>query len=115
MTLSEKAFENKIKAELKNRGSYFIKHFSNRNTKKGIPDILACFKGKFFGIEVKAENGKVSELQKYNIRKIRQAGGIGIVLYPKDFEFFLELLDAVHYSDEISMREKDIMCKIWSE
>ena len=47
-------------------------------------------------IEVKAPNGKPSELQKMNIRKINQCGGYGVVLYPDQFDDFksmVELLD----------------------
>ena len=43
-------------------------------------------------IEVKAANGKPSELQLYNIEAIKKAGGIAIVLYPKDFEMFKNLI-----------------------
>lgn len=43
-------------------------------TKSGIPDILSCCNGKFLGIEVKAKNGKPSELQLYNLKKIDEAG-----------------------------------------
>ena len=33
------------------------------NTEKGIPDIIACIKGEFWGIEVKAGRDKMSEEQ----------------------------------------------------
>ena len=61
-------------------------------TKKGIPDLLACVNGRFVAIEVKAQNGKPSELQVYNIKKIREAGGVGIILYPDGFEAFKKLI-----------------------
>jgi len=57
-------------------------------TKSGIPDILVSSDGCFVGIEVKAPNGKPTLLQLYNLRKIRESGGYGILLYPKDFEEF---------------------------
>ncbi|WP_242844806.1 VRR-NUC domain-containing protein [Clostridium botulinum] len=57
-------------------------------SKAGIPDIIACVNGTLVGIEVKAPNGKASELQKRNIRLIQESGGLGYVLYPKDFEAF---------------------------
>ena len=44
--------------------------------------------GYFVGIEVKAQNGKPSELQLYNIDNIREAGGFAMVLYPSGFEKF---------------------------
>lgn len=85
---SEKAFENKIKAFLKSIGAYFIKTHGDRFSKIGTPDIIACVNGYFVGVEVKAENGKPSELQLYHIKQIKESGGYGCILYPKDFDKF---------------------------
>ena len=85
---TEKIFENKIKSYLKSIGAYFIKTHGDRFSKVGTPDILACVNGKFVAVEVKAENGKPSELQLYHIEQIQKAGGYAIILYPKDFEKF---------------------------
>ena len=94
---AEKNFENKVKKYLKEQGAWFIKYWGGAAyTKSGIPDILACCSGKFFGIEVKAKNGKPSELQLYNLKKIDEAGGFAILLYPKDFERFKELVQTIN-------------------
>lgn len=86
---AEKQFENKVKGFLKEQGAWFIKYWAGSQfTKDGIPDILACINGYFVAIEVKALNGKPSELQLYNIRKIREAGGFAFVLYPSGYEEF---------------------------
>lgn len=69
-----------------------MKFFANSYTKSGIPDILACVNGHFVGIEVKAQNGRPSELQLYNIDKIREAGGFAVVLYPSGFEKFKQFI-----------------------
>lgn len=84
----EKSFENKIKDFLDRQGVWYVKFFANRMTKKGIPDILACINGYFVGIEVKAQNGKPSDLQIYRCEKIRKAGGFAFVLYPSGFDDF---------------------------
>lgn len=55
-------------------------------TKTGVPDILASVNGYFVGIEVKAQNGKPSELQYYNVRKIRESGGFAYIVYPSGWE-----------------------------
>ena len=89
----EKSFENKIKAYIKGKGGWQVKFFANSMTKKGVPDILACINGKFFGIEVKAQNGKPSELQLAQCRKIREAGGIAIVVYPSAWDQLKNLID----------------------
>lgn len=91
---SEKNFENKIKRYLKDHGAYFIKYWAGAQfTKSGVPDILACVNGYFVGIEVKAQNGKPSELQLYNIQQIRKAGGLAYVVYPSGWERFKEIID----------------------
>lgn len=60
---AEKTFENKVKAFLESVGAWHVKFFANRMTRVGVPDILACVNGYFVAIEVKAQNGKPSELQ----------------------------------------------------
>ena len=85
----EKDFENKVKNYLFHIGAWYLKYWAGAEyTKEGIPDILACVDGRFFGIEVKATNGRPKLLQLVKLRKIRKAGGIGILLYPKDFDEF---------------------------
>lgn len=86
--MSEKIFENKVKLYLKEKGAYFIKTHGDRFSKIGVPDLIVCYKGLFIGIELKASNGKPSELQLYNLREIEKSGGISYLLYPKDFKDF---------------------------
>lgn len=85
---SEKVFENKVKAFLKSIGAYFIKTHGDRFSRVGTPDIIACLNGHFVAVEVKAENGKPSELQLYHIEQIKKSGGYAYILYPKDFDRF---------------------------
>ena len=91
----EKRFENKIKDYLDSIGGYYIKHFANAYTKSGIPDLICCVNGYSIWIEVKAENGKPSELQNYNLKKIARSGGIGILLYPSGFDNFKNYIEKV--------------------
>lgn len=46
----------------------------------GIPDIIACINGKFYGFEVKTDMGVPTGLQKATIRKINKAGGRALVV-----------------------------------
>lgn len=94
---AEKQFENKIKEFLKEQGAWFIKYWAgSKFTKDGIPDILCCINGHFVAIEVKAQNGKASALQIYNIRKIREAGGFAFVLYPSGYDKFKKFVIDLH-------------------
>lgn len=90
---AEKNFENKIKRYLTDNGCWFVKYFANRMTKSGVPDLLICVRGTFLAVEVKAQNGKPSELQLYNRDEIRKAGGYSIILYPDQWEDFKLFID----------------------
>ena len=89
--LKEKAVENKIKKWLKDKGYWFFKVHGSIFQPSGIPDILACIDGKFVAIEVKrTKGGVVSPLQKAQIQKIKENGGIAGVAC--SMEEFLEIL-----------------------
>lgn len=97
---AEKNFENKVKKFLQDSGCWFVKYWGGGQfTKAGIPDILCCCNGFFIGIEVKASNGKPSELQIHNLKKIDEAGGFGILLYPDDFEIFKDMIESIILKD----------------
>lgn len=86
----EKQFERKVKDFLRSNSPkvWYFKNWAGPYSQSGIPDIIACVNNHFVGIEVKASDGKPSALQIRNIELIRAAGGIGYILYPKDFESF---------------------------
>lgn len=80
MSLEEKKVENKIKRYLDSLGAYYVKIHGSAYMPAGTPDILACVKGKFVGIEVKKpQGGIVTPLQKLKIQQINNAGGIAFV------------------------------------
>lgn len=108
----EKIFENKIKSELHSRGAWRVKFFANAFTPSGIPDVLACYLGRFLGIEVKGGTGYgLTDLQKYNLKKIREAGGIGICVYPSGWEQFLEILDRLDSGEQVIVTDEDYILK----
>ena len=89
--VKEKAVENKIKKWLKDKNYWFFKVHGSIFQPSGIPDILACINGKFVAIEVKrTKGGVVSSLQKAQIEKIKENGGIAGVA--NSMEEFLEIL-----------------------
>lgn len=85
---SEKIFERRVRKYLDSIGAWHIKVWGNAFQRSGVPDIIGCIKGKFFALEIKAEKGHPSELQLYEIRKIKESGGYARLLYPKEFESF---------------------------
>lgn len=106
---AEKTFETKVKKFLDEQGAWHVKFFANSFTKSGIPDVLACVNGYFVGIEVKAQNGTPSELQLYNVKKIREAGGFAFVLYPSGFEKFKDFIYQLKH--DYFSRETDLIMK----
>lgn len=108
----EKNFENKIKEELHTKGAWRVKFFANAFTPSGIPDVLACYNGQFLGIEVKGGSSYgLTELQKYNLKQIRDAGGIGICVYPSGWEQFLQLLDDIQAGRAIDINDDNYIMK----
>ena len=107
---SEKIFETKVKNYIESVGGWQVKFFANMMTKSGIPDILACINGYFVAVEVKAKNGKPSELQKYHVAKINDAGGYAVILYPNQYEEFKQLVKCLN--DNAIGRAEIIAAKI---
>ncbi len=103
----EKQFENKVKRYLEKSGAWFVKYWAGSPfTKVGIPDLVCCINGYFVAIELKSENGHVSEIQKYQINRIRESNGIAIVLYPNQFEMFKKFVKTL---------KTNMVCNNWLE
>lgn len=110
----EKTFENKIKKWLAANGCYYVKFFANGFTRRGVPDILASVGGKFVAIEVKADNGRPSDLQLDNIREIRASGGFAWVVYPSGWPVLRIILTCIRdnapfYPDEENILESEVL------
>lgn len=104
--MREKEFENKVKSFLKKENCWYLKTWSNGIQRQGIPDLLVCCNGYFIGVELKNETGKPSELQLWNVDKIRESNGFAIVLYPSGFEEFKEFIQQLKkdkYSKEMEV------------
>lgn len=50
----------------------------------GIPDVICCYRGRFYGFEVKTDSGQPTKLQESTIRKILEAGGTALVVKSVD-------------------------------
>ena len=101
---AEKILENKVKAFLKDQGCWILKTWSNGIQREGVPDLLVCCNGYFLGIELKAENGKPSQLQLWNIEQINKAGGIAFLLYPSKFYLLKDLVDDLNHNNVIDIK-----------
>ena len=108
----EKNFETRLKKWLATQGVYPLGEPVDRMkvppcgywekrwgggqyVKSGLPDMRITINGSALDVELKASNGRVSELQRHNIQQINHSMGLGFVLYPEGFEQFKELVKAV--------------------
>ena len=108
---AEKQFENKVKRWLESEGIYsagtaqdkkvipecgwYLKTWGGGMQKSGIPDLLLCVNGFFISAELKGDAGKPSDLQLKNTAAVNSSNGIGLVLYPKGFEQFQNIVKEV--------------------
>lgn len=53
----------------------YVRKISDRFT-SGIPDIIGCYDGRFYAIEVKTPTGKLSKIQIYEMEQIFKAKGL---------------------------------------
>ena len=76
--------EAKVKAKvvklLKEHGVYYFYPVTGGYGGSGVPDIIACHRGRFIGIECKAGKNKPTKLQERNLAQIKDAGGIALVI-----------------------------------
>ena len=106
----EKLFENKIKRYLQSKGiyplgtpkekmtvkatGYYEKRWGGGiYTKSGAPDLHIAVNGFNIDAEIKAPNGKVSDLQEFMIDQINCCNCNAMVVYPKDFEKFKKIIE----------------------
>jgi Holliday junction resolvase len=76
----ERKVKKKVIEILKSAGAYYAMPVASGFGNAGVPDILACHKGVFFGIECKANGGKPTALQLSNLAQIERAGGMALLI-----------------------------------
>lgn len=76
--------EAKVKAKvvkiLKAHGVYYFYPVTGGFGRSGIPDVICCVSGYFLAIECKAGKNKPTPLQEAEMQKIRDAGGVTLVV-----------------------------------
>lgn len=76
-TTLESAFQTKVINYLHSIGAYVIKIHVSSYQLEGEPDIICCYKGRFYAFELK-QGAKLSELQKIKLNLIRESGGVAM-------------------------------------
>ena len=76
----EAKVKKQVTRQLDAMGAYYFYPVTGGYGKSGVPDIVGCYKGLFFGIECKAGKNKPTPLQEKNLREIRAAGGCDMIV-----------------------------------
>lgn len=79
-TTPEGKVKKKVKSILDLYGAFYFSPTTGGFGGSGIPDIIACYKGRFVAIECKAGKNTPTELQKKAIANIQKAQGSAIVV-----------------------------------
>jgi len=76
----EAKVKKQVTAILKKHGAYYFYPVTGGYGRSGVPDIVACWRGQFIGIECKAGKNTTTALQEKNLREIRDSGGLTVVV-----------------------------------
>lgn len=88
----EGRFQKRIKDWLDNEKIYNIKQNASALSKTGVPDRIILINTLFIGMEIKKDDtSKASDLQQYNIKTIKNNGGVAFVIRPNTFKKFKEI------------------------
>lgn len=79
--------------QLKDLGAYYFYPVTGGYGGSGVPDIVGCIDGIFFGIECKAGRNKPTPLQLKNLKDIETAGGIALVVNEENMRDIAQLLN----------------------
>jgi len=88
----EKKVKDKVVELLKQHGAYYFYPVTSGFGTSGVPDIVACHRGTFIGIECKAGGNKPTALQEKNLRLIAESGGVALVINETNVGTVAELL-----------------------
>lgn len=73
---------------------YLFKMHGGPHSVPGVPDFPGCYRGWFFGMEVKVPPNKPTEKQQHHIEQIRAAGGFAdVVTSPAEAVGMLQTID----------------------
>jgi Holliday junction resolvase len=84
-----------VKKILDGLGIYHFSPFMAGMGRAGVPDIIACHKGRFIAIECKAGKGKTTALQDRELNAIADAGGYAFVARETNIKELREALECL--------------------
>jgi Holliday junction resolvase len=84
-----------VKKVLDELGIYHFSPYMAGMGRAGVPDIIACHKGRFVAIECKAGKGKTTALQDRELNAIADAGGYAFVARETNIKELREALECL--------------------
>lgn len=97
MTTAEGLLKTRIRKFFTANGIFWSSIQGGPGSKPGDPDLIACIKGHFVGIEVKTAGGRQSPIQKKREEEINASGGRYVVV--RKMEEIEELLEEYNVSE----------------
>lgn len=76
----------KIRKILEELECYYAMPIGTGYGNAGVPDFLVCIRGCFVGIEAKAGKGTTTALQDKNLKLIREAGGLALIVNEQNLD-----------------------------
>ena len=95
MATPESKVKKQVKKILDDLGAYHFSPMMDGYGRSGVPDIIACYKGRFLAIECKAGDNKPTLLQLRNIESIKRNGGLAIVVNEGNMGALLALVKEI--------------------
>ena len=68
--------------------------------RSGVPDIVGCYRGRFFGIECKAGRNTPTPLQQINLDDIEKQKGIALVVNEKNMHSVQDIFNPTDVNDK---------------
>ena len=72
--------KTKVRKILKELNAYYVMPVTAGFGNSGAPDYIVCYRGKFFGIECKANGNNPTALQYKNLKDIQDCGGVALIV-----------------------------------
>ena len=88
----EAKVKKKVAEALKKLGVYYFYPVTGGYGRSGVPDIVGCWEGRFFGIECKAGKNLPTALQLKNLKEITDSGGIALVINEENMSSTVSLI-----------------------
>lgn len=91
----EKRVKNDVRKILDEYEAYYFFPATGGFGRSGVPDVVACFKGRFIGIECKAGTNEPTALQIRELTRIKEHGGDSLVINEGNLQDLRDVLEGL--------------------